>query len=354
MSNYDPVIMGIASPRGWGKRYLQASRQSGKFVITMCSSRDPNEASIQNLAKEYDFAVTSFDRLVKSNELEAILLPVPHFLHYQYTKQAIEAGKHVMVEKPITNWVDEAEELQQMAQQADIVLSVGHELRRTGPCRKAKEMIENGVIGSPVSAICYSGMKGIELYPKDNWLLQGEKNPGGSLDMMGVHATETAIYLIGDIAQISGFVKGNLTPTTIPDSAVGIFQFKNGALGYYGSHYVAPYRSFIHIIGTEGILSIEHFGAELYHQAGDSREREKIGSSEEDLPPNLQGAIKEELEEFADAIRLGSKIETGADEAIKALASIRGIMLSAKWGRPVTFGEVLANPRLPDAISKIK
>jgi len=348
MSNYDPVIMGIASPGGWGKRYLQASHLSDKFAITMCSSRNPTEPGIQNLAKEHDFEASSFDQLIKSNELEAILLPIPHFLHYEYAKRAIEAGKHVVLEKPITNWVDEAVELRRLAQKADIVLSVGHELRRTGPCRKAKEMLENGVIGSPVSTICYSGMKGTQLYSKDNWLLQGEKNPGGSLDMMGVHATETLIYLIGDIAQISGFLKDSLTPTTIPDSAVGIFQFEDGALGYYGSHYIAPYRSFIHIIGTEGILYIEHFGAELYHQAANSRDREKVGSSEENLPPNLQGAVKEELEEFADAIRLGTKIETGADEAIKALASIRGIMLSAKWGRPVTFDEVMANPRLTE------
>lgn len=333
----EPVRLGLMCPGTWGKSILEAARGSQKVRITVCASR--TSLTAEKAAQEYGIrAAGGFEELLRE-EIDGVVIACPHHLHHEQTIAAARAGKHVLIEKPIANTVREAREMAGACRQAGVVLSVGHSQRRLAGVRTAKRMIASGAHGQPMNATAYAGLRGVDMYGLGHWLLDGDKNPGGSLYMMGVHFTETLQYIIGPIRRVSGFAVRDFAGTTIPEVAVGIFEFRKKCLGYLGSHYVAPYNSFITIYCEKGTFYLEKFGRELYFQDSPFPKIERRPVTLDPVP--FDSPLREELEELADCIRLGKKPETGADEAIAALAAIRGIMVSAAEGRPVTLEEII-------------
>jgi predicted dehydrogenase len=333
----EKIKLGLMSPGTWGRNILKSIEKSDKVKIIVCASR--NKQSAEMAGKDFNLKVAnSYNELLKE-DISGVVLPTPHHLHYEQTLMAAEAGKHVFVEKPIANTIQEAKGMELSCEKAGVILMVGHLQRRLPGCRTAKRMISSGEYGLPINAIAYAGLQGVEMYGLGHWLLDGKLNPGGSLYMMGVHFTETLQYIMGPVKTISGFEVRNFAGTTIPEVAAGIFEFEKKRLGYLGSHYIAPYNSFITIYCQNGIFYIEKFGRELYFQ--DSH-FPKIEKKEFKLDPTpCENPIQEELEEFADCINGIRKPETGAKEAIAALAAIRGMMISAKEKRTVTLEEII-------------
>jgi predicted dehydrogenase len=182
-------------------------------------------------------------------------------------------------------------------------------------------------------------LMGISMYGPQHWLLDDTANPGGSLYMMGVHFTETFQYLMGPIRQVSGFVVRNTAGTTIPEIAAGVFEFEGNCLGYLGSHYVAPYNSTSSIYCEKGIFHLEKFGRELFLQEAPFPKIERQVFPMDATP--FGNPVCEEIEEFADCINGLRKPETGPEEAMAALAAVRGIIISAREKRPISIQEII-------------
>ncbi len=333
----EKVKLGIMSPGSWGRIILESIKSSSKVEIIVCASRSKETA--EKAGKDFSLKVVdNYNDLLKEN-IEGVILPTPNHLHCEQTIMAAEAGKHVFVEKPIANTIEEAKKMERYCKKDKVVLMVGHSQRRFPGCRTVKRLISSGKYGLPINATAYVGMRGVEKFGLGHWLLDGELNPGGSLYMMGVHSTDTLQYIMGPIKNINGFVIRNLAGTTIPEVAAGIFEFKDKRLAYLGSHYIAPYNSVITIYCQNGIFHIESFGKELYFQDSyfPKNERKRIELD----PTPFSNPIREELEEFADCTQGIIYPETGAKEAIAALAAIRGIMISAREKRMVTMKEII-------------
>jgi predicted dehydrogenase len=92
---------------------------------------------------------TSDDDLIKDNNIDALVIATPVFTHYALAKKALLAGKHVMVEKPMTASVAEALELISLANEKKLILMVDHTFLYTGAVQKMKELIETNAIGTP-------------------------------------------------------------------------------------------------------------------------------------------------------------------------------------------------------------
>ncbi|TLY37896.1 MAG: Gfo/Idh/MocA family oxidoreductase, partial [Nitrospirae bacterium] len=87
------------------------------------------------------------DEILSDPQIDAVVLATPVFTHHALAKRALQAGKHVFVEKPITRTVEEAEELIALAQRKGLVLMVDHTFIYTGAVRRMKEIIEAGDLG---------------------------------------------------------------------------------------------------------------------------------------------------------------------------------------------------------------
>lgn len=88
--------------------------------------------------------------LINNKAIQAVVIATPVFTHYELAKQALEKGKHVLLEKPATNSVKQAQELIALAKKKNLLLMVDHTFLYTGAVQKMKELISSGIIGKPM------------------------------------------------------------------------------------------------------------------------------------------------------------------------------------------------------------
>jgi predicted dehydrogenase len=273
-------------------------------------------------------------------DIEAILLPTPHFLHRAQAEQAIAAGKHVFIEKPIATSLEDAEAIRHAARAAQRVVAVGHQGRRTGAARKARALINAGAIGQVVHLVAVQGFPTAFGWPDNHWRRDAKLLPGGPLDELGVHYFDLMRYLVGPITHVCGWQVSDLTPGDAPDAATASLRFASGVIGSYTTHFVSVGISQLTIYGTEGSLQLNRFGQELLRQRiVDTQTAKQAGTGIEPVPfegpQPFTTALTEQFEDFARCIREGGEPEVGAREAIAALRVSRAVLESARSGRAV-------------------
>ena len=222
--------------------------------------------------------------------------------------QAANAQKHIFIDKPIANNVKQATEMVKCCEENHVILSVGHNFRKSSCYRRIKEMINDGSIGKVVSVegnLSHDG--GLNLSPKD-WRWFQNKCPSGPLIQLGIHQIDTLNYLLGPVKKVSAFSNHLYTPAEIKDVAVILLEYKSGILGYVGTNYVSPLISFTNIMATGANLFCEN-REKLYIQKKGSGNKENV------VLENIDTELAE-IDEFASCIRDGKKPEVDGKTAI--------------------------------------
>lgn len=343
MADTTPVRFAIVSPARWGRLLLDAAAESGLLTFVGVFSRSADNAA-QIVDKYGGVAYESYDALLADATVEAVLLPTPHFLHHPQAVAAMNAGKHVFVEKPMANSLAEATEMQRLSEARGLVLAVGQQGRRTGGLRKAKELLNSGALGEIALAVAQHGAPIAQQYSADDWETDPNKSPGGPLDNLGVHYIDIMHYLFGPASRVSGFYTKRLTPFAVPDAGIANIEFANGVIGVYTTHQVSTYASQLTLYGTKASLHIRRFGQELeLEPVIDTRAAQANGPQREmltvDGPLPYTTALQEELEDFARCIRQGGTPEVGAREGIQALRIIRAVLEASDSGRYVDVSQ---------------
>jgi predicted dehydrogenase len=334
-----PVAFGIVSPAHWGRKLLDAARDTPRLQFAGVFSRDGENAA--RVVREYGGRTyPSYEALLGDASIEAVLLPTPHFLHREQAEQALVAGKHVFVEKPIATSLADAEAMRDAARAAGRILAVGHQGRRTGAARKARAMIIGDEIGRVVHLVAVQGFPTAFGWAPGNWRRDATLLPGGPLDEFGVHYFDLMRYLAGPITRVAGWQVNDVSPGGAPDAATASLRFASGAIGSYSTHFVSVGISQLTIYGTRGSLQLNRFGQELLRQRiVDTPAARSAGTGMEmiatDGPQPFTTALTAQFEDFAQCIREGGEPEVGAREAIAALRVSRAVMESATTGRAV-------------------
>ncbi len=338
-----PVRCGVVSPGNWGLKLIEAAEKAAGVRVVAVSSRDA--AKRAELAARFKVRThADYAELLEDGEVEAVILPTPHFLHHPQAMAAFAAGRHVFVEKPIATSLEQAREMGDAARAAGRVLGVGQQGRRTGAARKARAMIEAGEIGRVVSLVAVQGFPSAFGWDPASWRRDPARLPAGPLDELGVHYFDLMRYLAGPIVRVAGWTVTDVTPGEAPDAATASLQFANGAIGTYTTHFVSVGVSQLAIYGTKGALHLNRFGQELLRQPlVDTQKAKQAGTGFEavpfDGPLPFTTALTEQLEDFARCIREGGEPEVGAREGIAALAVGRAVVESARTGRAVQIPE---------------
>lgn len=141
------IKIGIIGYGYWGPNLLRnfASLEECK-VAMVCDSRIERLTSIKKFYPTIE-TVTNPDDVIYSREIEAVVIATPVSTHFPFAKKVLEANKHVLIEKPMTNSIIEAEELIQLASKKNNVLMVDHTFLYTGAVQKMKELIDDDKIG---------------------------------------------------------------------------------------------------------------------------------------------------------------------------------------------------------------
>lgn len=143
------VNIGVIGYGYWGPNIVRNFFTADNCTVSMVA--DGRAARLALLAKTFPgvTGVSVAEEVIQSKEIDAVVIATPVFTHYALAKKALENGKHVLIEKPMTSSVAEAEELINLASQKNLLLMVDHTFLYTGAIQKIKEIIDNQEIGTP-------------------------------------------------------------------------------------------------------------------------------------------------------------------------------------------------------------
>ncbi len=140
--------VGVIGLGYWGPNLVRNFYKTPEVAVT--SVADLSKKQLDKIAKDYPsvgMLTTNYKKLLKSTKVDAVAIATPVFTHFQIAKNALEAGKHVLIEKPMTSSVVEAEELINLAAKKNLILMVDHTFVYTSPVRKIKELLDSGEMG---------------------------------------------------------------------------------------------------------------------------------------------------------------------------------------------------------------
>lgn len=326
--------LGFIGCGSYSSSLAAAAAKSEKLRSIACF--DINSESAGKFSEKFGIcACTELDELLALPEVEGVVVASPNNAHRENALAAAAARKHVFVDKPIANTIDDAHAIIKAVEGTGLVLAIGHNGRRICGHRKMKEMIEAGAIGEPITVEAnFSHSGGLGLTP-NQWRFHREECPGLPLMQLGVHFADTVQYLLGDVIEVSSFMSHIATPAAEQnDVTVSLLKFDNGLLGYLGSNYATPSVYYVNVYGLEGNLHCEGGGPLFY--------RKKGSETKESIPLVGIDPQVEELEEFAESARTGKRFEVDGRAGLMALAVVRAAIRSNEEHRPVSIPELIA------------
>jgi len=336
----DPVGVALIGTGMWGRRLAEALRRTHALRLVTCYSRDAGrrQAFAESLGC---LAADSLEAAIENDGVQAVLLVTPNHAHADAATACAQRGRHLFVEKPIADTLEDGRRIEAACRQAGVVLQVGHCFRRLGAARRVKELLEEGALGEVLLAEAHFSLPA-RLTP-DTWRYYRSTCPGGPLMQLGIHHADTLQYWLGPIRRVSGSFAHVVTPAEIDDVGIAMIEFESGARGVIDGNYLSPKTYALRLFGAKAVLEYVTDmtiwpAAERMDPATVLRLRAADGEERMEFAP--RDMVVDELEEFARSVRGEATPETGAAEAMAALAVIRAAIASHEMGAPVTVAEL--------------
>ncbi|MCH1625304.1 Gfo/Idh/MocA family protein [Ferdinandcohnia quinoae] len=291
---------------------------------------DRNLVRANEIAEKYGaHAYTSYETLLNSGKVDAVSVCTPNYLHAPISIAALEAGLHVLCEKPMATSKEEAEAMIAAANANGKKLMIGHNQRFVPSHQKARQLIQSGEIGKIYSFRTSFGHGGPESWSvdgKESWFFNKEKAFVGAMGDLGVHKADLLRYVLGEeIVEVGSFVETNAKDfANVDDNAVCVLKTESGAIGTLAASwaYVSKEDNSTIIYGEKAILRLEDdptYSLVAQYTNGEIIKYElgKIQSNAEGGQNNSQVIRK-----FVDSIKNDIEPSVPGEEGMKSLQVI--------------------------------
>lgn len=285
------------------------------------------EESLAKLAEKFEIPRTTTDwqELVAADDIDAVVVSTPNVLHAEQTIACLRAGKHVLVEKPMAMNLAECDEMIAAARESGRSLMVAHCWRFHPVVIAVRERIARGELGEIVKTRGYGMHK--EWGPS-GWFTQKELAGGGALIDMGVHAIDTARFLLGDPspARVCATIGTRYGAYDVDDDAELLISWSNGVNSIVESGWWQP-----HLGGLEA-------DTEVYGTKGYTRifPPEEPSEDYEHAPQSMYSA---QMAEFIDAILEGREPRPNGQDGRVVMEVVEAAYRSAQ-GADRSVGQV--------------
>jgi predicted dehydrogenase len=315
----------------WSDVLADAIVRSGRMKIVSCysRSRDKREAFARKYACT---AAASYEEILGDRRIEAIINTTPNSAHLETTYAAAAAGKHVFLDKPIANTIDDARAITAACRQAKVVLALGYQRRRESQFRWIKRNLDK--FGKLVNAEANISRDRLGKIDLGSWRYTAAGMPGGVMLQIGIHYTDVLEYLLGPVKAVSGRFVRLVLPGDNPDVASLVLEHENGALSTLNASYASASEYYLmNIYGKEASAYYDmHQGLRWLRRGSDKAEPVAVEKND---------PIVDELEEFADAVRGDGEPEMDGERSTRSLAVLLAGIQSARESRRVEIEEIL-------------
>ncbi len=344
----EKVRIGLVGLGNMGRAHranLRAGKVKGMELTVIC---DRQEALPER--EDGETQCTEFADMLGSGLVDAVLIATPHYFHTTMGIEALNAGLHVMVEKPLSVHKADCERLIAAHQGGDQVFGAMFQLRTDPVYKQIKSLIEGGELGEIRRVLwdCTDWFRSETYFASGGWRATWTGEGGGVLLNQCPHNLDLFQWLFGMPQQVSGFCQfGRYHDIEVEDDVTAHFRYDSGMHAtFITSTGEAPGRNLLQISGERGLLTLE--GRTLKFQRNRTPMSEFSATSSAgfarpecwtvDLPVESGGATHNEvLQNFTNAILYGDKLIAPASEGIRSIELANAILLSTWKNGPVAL-----------------
>ncbi|AZN43110.1 Gfo/Idh/MocA family protein [Paenibacillus albus] len=316
---------------GMGQYHAQSYAKMPGVELTGVCDVD-YELAVDAAKKVGATAFGSFEEMVQSAEFEAVSIAVPSYLHKELVVKAAAAGKHIICEKPIALYPEDALEMIQCCEEYGVRLFIGHVVRFFPEYAQIKQQVDAGLIGK----VGVANARRVGGHPGEarSWFKEADKSGGVIVDLM-VHDIDFMRWTIGEVKSVyaMGHCNGDM------DYALVTLVFENGAVAnleaFWG--YPGSFRYAAEISGSGGLVSTDSMKS-LSLQIRKTTEAQS-GDKVVEIPqsPGFTDPYFKELQHFLSCIETGSEPIVTAHDAFKALQIAAAARESLQSGKVVVL-----------------
>ncbi len=311
---------------------------------------DVNLERAHELAERYGAtAYETLDELLAAPDVDAVSVCTSNATHAETTIKALQAGKHVLCEKPMAITLEECEQMVAAADAAGKQLMIDQNQRFAKAHIRAKELLDAGRIGRVLTFRTTFGHGGPETWSVDpgtgSWFFDPKRAAMGAMADLGVHKTDLIQWLIGQTvvsttAHVTTLDKrdpeGNLVG--VDDNAVCIYRMSGGAVGTMTASwtYYGPEDNSTVIYGTEGVMRI--YDDPAHSIVIDRRDGERELYDEEAIQTNDNQTASGIIDAFVACLEDGTEPAIPASSVLPAMRAVFASIESSKTGKTIEIG----------------
>jgi predicted dehydrogenase len=320
----DPVRWGILSTADINKKLLAGAAESAEVDVVAVGSRDLARAQEFARRRGIPRAYGSYDELLADPDVEAVYIPLPNTMHSEWSIRSVEAGKHVLCEKPMSRHTSDVEAAFDAAERSGRLLSEAFMYRHHPQTARLVELVGQGAIGElrlVRSAFSYA------LFDEQNIRLRTDVE-GGALMDVGCYCVSGSRLLAGEPESVFG--RAYVGPTGTDWVFTGSLRFAHDVLGVFDCGTTLTGRDELEAIGTEGSLFLD----DPWHCNEPEIELRREGRVER-IETQRGNPYRLELENLGAAIRGEARPLLGRADAVAQSRVIEALFGSAETGDAV-------------------
>lgn len=287
---------------------------------------------------------TSYEEMLNRADIDIVTIATSSDLHAPIGIAAAQAGKHVMVEKPMAMTLKSADELIRACKDAGVKLAVIHQNRFNKSIKLLRQALDGGRFGKLTH-----GQATVRWNRDDNYYAQapwrGTKlQDGGVLMNQSIHNIDLLQWMFGPVDTVFGYTATNLRPIEMEDVGAAVIKFKNGAIGLIeaaSTIYPKNIEETLNVFGETGSVMVGGIAVnriETWEFPDSEEEKKEIFAAQESDPPTVYGfGHREIIADMMEAIRHDRSPAVPGEEGRKALEIILAIYRCQETKQPVKF-----------------
>ena len=320
-----PVKWGILSTADINRKVIPGAKASEKAELIAVASRQQDRAD--DYAREWGIerAYGSYEALLDDADVEAVYISLPNTLHCEWSIRAVEAGKHVLCEKPMSRHVADVEAAFDAAERNGRILMEAFMYRHNPQTARLRRLVDEGAVGDVrLVRSCFS----YSLYDTENIRLRTDVE-GGSLMDVGCYCVSGSRLLAGEPEQVYG--EQFVGPSGTDWVFTGTMRFPGDVFALFDCGTALPERDELEVIGSEGSLFVD----DPWHCVVPVIEVRRGGGVER-IELERADSYQLQLENLSDAIRGAAEPLLGRDDALGQVRVIDALFRSAATGAAVS------------------
>ena len=325
----------------WG-RSLVNSVHGSTDEIRFVAGHTRTRAKAEDFCREKDVRlIDDFSAILSNSAIDAVVLATPHRQHAEQIAQAAAAGKHILVEKPITLDHASAVAAAEAARKAGVTLAVGYCRRFHPSFAEIRERLRDGRLGKIVGIVAQHTTSTQSFIAPENWRADPDEAPAGAMTAVGLHALDLMIEFAGRVRDVQ-CVTGLHGDGPADDTTTVLMRFAGGATGTIFCSVATATNFTFSAYGSLGLAEVRGAALQQFRFVPMSQQ---APTGPVQAPPDQLvdhsgfNMLRAELVEFARSIRDKRPYPVGIDDVLHGMAVFDACVQSAETGCIVEIAE---------------